>query len=365
MLPEVNPSPQSAVITLVDDKKELDSLRERIAQAAIRWMKLIDQSHQEALQKYHEDHKYLQKNIWYAEDLVKACQASREPKMVDYIKRENKQFIGFLPHKFFDRIPENGGKLKFRAWHFIAKSSVLPSEALKAALQGLSIIDCGMACQMARYGALLDILGENKFNRLFGKQVGQLMNIGLWGYDTLQPMRYFVAFTEATYKNATGEVGNRPVKVGQLVGFAGVKTYSFKCPYGPWKALSTVCIKDTPGEQKFVGLGSGPDGMTESEICQTLLDKYNQDEEDPYLLAPDNDKMVMNIKLLETVGDKDMAASIRKKLFPPAEKVEGYNSQTPEDFIAEIIQDLIKLPLEQVSMDFVRNHRVNLNRFKR
>lgn len=362
MLTEVKPILQPAA-TPTDQKEELDSLRDAIGQATIRWMKLIAQNHQEAMQNYPHDHKYLQKNLWYAEGLAKACQASKQPKMVAFIKKGNKQFIGFLPPAFFDRIPENEVKLKFRTWHFIAKPDVLPSEALKAALQGLSIIDCGMACQMARYGALLDLLGENKFNRLFGKQFGQLMNIGLWSDDELQPMRYFVAFSEAVNKNVTGVVGNRPVKVGQLVGFEGVKTYSMKCLYGPWKASNTICIRDTPGEQKFVSMGTGPDGMTESEICQILLDKYNQDEEDPYLLAPDDDEMVKMMKLMESVGGKEMAASTRKTLFPPETKVEGYNPRTPEEFMVDIIRDLIKLPLEQVSMDFVRAHQVNATRF--
>lgn len=364
MLTEVQPLQPAATTTLVDDKEELNSLRDKIGQATIRWIRLLDQNHQDALQKYPKDHKYLQKNVWYAEDLAKACQASTQPKMVAFIKKGNKQLIGYLNPKFFDKIKENEGKLKFRTWHFIAKSDVLPSDALKAALQGLSIMDCGMACQMARYGALLDLLGENKFNRLFGNQVGQLMNIGLRIYDELQPMRYFVAYTEAVNKNASGEKGNRPVKVGQLVGFEGVKTYSLKCLYGPWKASNTFCIKDTPGEQKFVSLGTGPDGMTESEICQTLLDKYNQDEDDPYLLAPNDDEMVKPLLLLQSIGGKEFVSSTRKQLFPPATKVEGYNPLTPEDFIIEIIRDLIKLPLEQVSMQFVKTHQVNINRFK-
>lgn len=283
--------------------------------------------------------------------------------MFDFIKKENKQLIGYVSPKFFDKIPEKD-KLKFRTWHFIAKPNVLPSDALKAAIKGLSIIDCGMACQIARYGALLDILEENKFNLLFSKNVLGLINIGHRDSDHLQPMRYFVDFTKAVDKNIVGEIGNRPVKIGQVVGFEGVKNYTFKYPYGQWKASNAICINDTPGEQKFVSLGTGPEGKTEAEICQNLLDNYNKHEEDLFIMAPQGDKMVDHTNKMISLFGKEAMNSSMKNLFPLATKVEGYNSQTPQDFIVEIINDLIKLPLEQISIDFVKNHPANSNRIE-
>ena len=221
-----------------------------------------------------------------------------------------------------------------------------------------------MACQMARYGGLLEVLGDDRFNRLFSAQVGQLMNIGHRIPDKLQPMRYFVDFTEAVNKKIMGEEGNRPVKTGQVVAFDGVSNYGFKKPYSQWKAHSTICIDDTAGAQKFVSVGTDPEGETESEICQNLLDEYNKEEDDPYLLFPENDEMVKNMKQLSSIfGEKNASASM-KKLFPQAEKVGGYHPGTPQDFIIEIISDLMKLPHEQISMEFVKTHNFNRDRFK-
>jgi hypothetical protein len=42
--------------------------------------------------------------------------------------------------------------------------------------------------------------------------------------------------------------------------------------------------------------------------------------------------------------------------FPPAQQVKGFDSASPTDFIAEVIYDLIEFPLEEVTMDFVKEH---------
>lgn len=47
-----------------------------------------------------------------------------------------------------------------------------------------------------------------------------------------------------------------------------------------------------------------------------------------------------------------------------ATKVPGFDPRAVSGFVVEVIRDLIALPLEQVSIDFVKNHPMNIRRFK-
>lgn len=322
------------------------SLESLLAQSTLKWLKVITKNYQENVENY-QDVDRIQKGVWYAQDFLRACRHNN-PAIFDNFKEEGWQLTGYAPPQFFDRIPDVKNRLKYREWQFLAKPEVLPSDALKAAIQGLSIIDCGMACQIARYMALLEVLKEDKFNRLFGSVHGQLMNIGYSRVDELQPMRYLTDFAIASYKDEKGEAGNRPVKEGEICAFDGVQEYPDKYPYHHWQSITVLCSNDSAGNQRYVGLGLNPEGETEEEICTRLLDNYNN-EEDVSLIAPTKE-----IKYYE----------IAKRSFPKKEeKVKGFNSGTPNRFKIEVIQDLMELPLDQVSIDFVKNHPSNKYRF--
>ena len=152
-------------------------LRGRLGQGTVKWMKEITKGSNESLQGYQKDNSLLQKNMWYGPDLLEACKKCNQIKMVEFLMKGNKLLSGYASNKYFSTIPDSGNFTGARVMHLIAKKDVLPADTLKAAVAGLTICDCGMACQIARYGALLDVLGEEKFNRLFGKEHGQPINI--------------------------------------------------------------------------------------------------------------------------------------------------------------------------------------------
>lgn len=315
------------------------NLESLLAQTTLKWLKVISKNFQENVENY-QDVDRIQKGVWYAEDFLRACR-HHNPAIFDYVKEGRRQQTGYVPPQFFDKIPDVKLPLKCRAWQFLAKPDVLPSDALKAAIQGLSIIDCGMACQIARYMALLEVLKEDKFNRLFGSVHGQLMNIGYSIEDELQPMRYLTEFTKAAYATEEGKEGHRPVKEGETCAFDGVWEYNYKYPYHSWQSITVLCSNDSADNQRFVGLGLNPEGETEKEICTRLLDNHNK-EEDVSLIAPTKER-----KYYE---------SARRAFSEKEEKVSGYNSGTPKRFKVEVIRDLMDLPLEEVSIDFVKNH---------
>lgn len=341
----------------------LQNKAETIAEATVRWITMIAQNAHDAMVNYSTDNKYLEQNMWYAEDLWKASLAAKNTTVIEWMKINHKQHIGYASPAHFHRIlkPKNEViQIKFETNEFLVKPDVLPSAALKAAVTGLSIIDCGVACQIARYGALHDVLGEKKFNKLFSAESGELMNIGFTPNE-LQPMRFFVRASEACSKNDQGKPGNRPVKKGQLVGFEGAKYYEHKYPFSNWGNLNAICICDIPGQQKFVAFGTDPKGNTEKELCDLLLKNFKKNE-DPYLI------MAQDIESFRRTKEEVDSFSYSNKMYiqniyDSITEVTGYCPGTIQEFIVELIDDLVKMPLEAVSMDYVKAYHINKKNF--
>jgi hypothetical protein len=249
---------------------------------------------------------------------------------------------GTAPAHFFDEIPEPGHFPPRVSMHFIAKEGVKPSDAIEAAIKSPMIGDCGLACQLARYAALMDVLGKPKFDKLFSTP-GHRVNIGYLREDLHQPMRLFVDFTENARKGNLGHPNHRPVKVGDVVLFHGVNDYQTKHPFGVDARINAICIDATPGAQKFVGLGLDPKGMTEADIASNLLQGYNKDALHPFSLFPQefHDNLLKN---------NPHQASLKTH---KATTVGGYDPGSPQAFNVSIICNLINQSLDEVSMDRV------------
>jgi uncharacterized protein (UPF0305 family) len=331
-----------SVVERPRDEKKLEKLRNALGDSVVKWMKIIAESNKEAMDNYKKDKTLIQKNIWYAEDHLKACE-SLSPKMTAYIRKNKFQVTGRLNPNYFDITKDE----KQNHMHYIAKKTVLASDALMEAIKGLTIIDCGIACRIAQYGALLDVLEIDKFNRLFGSAVGQSMNLNSTDGSDLQPMMYFVEVTFSAFKLGVGKIGNRPIKKGQTGAIEGADNYTDKFPFGIGGNMNVTCYDDTPGKQTFLGLGLNPEGESESEICEWLLKDYNQIKNPFFRSAVKDHWEPSEVKAIE----KEVS-----KKFPPAKQVKGFNSESVEDFKAEIIYDLIEMPLEEVTMDFVKKN---------
>jgi hypothetical protein len=263
------------------------------------------------------------------------------------LKESGTLVTGSAPTKFFDVIPQQGFPNRI-PMHFIAKKNVTPSDAVEAAIQGPTIGECGMAVQLTRYAALLDVLTKPKFDKLFSTP-GHQVNIGYIRDDERQPMRLFVDFTKRASEQKSGSPNKRPLKVGQIVLFRGVENYRDKHPFGVGGSLNAICINAKSGEQRFTNLGLDPKGVTEAEIATWLLDEYNQDADHPFSLFPD----AYHVYLL---AQNPRQASLKKR---KAEKTLGYDRGSPQRFKLEVVQELINAPLDKVSMDMVVQHPLN------
>lgn len=250
------------------------------------------------------------------------------------------------------------------------------------------MIDCAMACQLGHYKALLEVLGADKFNKLFSADGPFPMKITNYKPERSPLMKVFltVGFT------SKGVHGNRPLKVGDQLSFANVSEYRRRhSMMGECQGMNVVVLDATPGQQKFLGLGLSGKGVTEAEIEQHLIDEYNKK---PLDLEPVNDALANELhqagkiyyKALCDYMDFNASAEVKQTAFriltkyhPEARPVDlekeldglctpltkennqdegfGYVYDGIVRFNIPLIQKLIEASLNQISKDFVMKNR--------
>ncbi len=185
-----------------------------------------------------------------------------------HMLREKGIFMnGYAPRSSWEQVGAN---------QFRVRNGVLPSEALEKFTNGPTVGECGMAIRAAQYMAFMAVVGKDIFNRVFANNTPNHIYIGSNLPNQNNPIDRFTTFTEAAKNGISGEEGYRPVEPGDVVHFIGHNLYPQKHPSGSWMAINTICIDNTPGQQKFAGLGLPPNGISEREIKQLLLKSYNE-----------------------------------------------------------------------------------------
>ncbi len=349
-------SSHKAAVFVLKSGENLENLQDlpesefklRLGRVMAWWMTKIAQSNHDVGQNVLQ-HK-ISDGFWYAQDLLDALKMANQEQTLAWFKKDNKCMGGLISSAHFDPGYTADGSIVQNC--FIVKPGIKASEALDAAFTNTVVTDCGGACQIARYATLREVLGDDKFNRLFSSEVGQPMNLGYDISDEItQPMSLFVGFTEVVVRAAqgnSGAEGNRPVNVGELVLIRGPKDGNKLKPLSIWNNINVVCNNSNPGNQTFIGMGLHPAGLTEVALGSRLLEGFNNPEKPFDRVDPD------------TLEVHRTAYPLAEKHWNyQAENVLGYDAGSPQFFKTELIRDLIKLPLEEVTMDYVRTHALN------
>lgn len=211
--------------------------------------------------------------IWYPTDLHQYFLSKKKEMPSDY-------WTGYANDEYFEKIDKFTFKLK---------EGKSPSEAINALINGPSVLECGNAIQLAYYKAMLEVIGAEKFDKMFSNELFMLKIIREGITDEGAPISYFASYSRNAYAYK-GEIGNRPVEVGETCHFMGIEGYGHKHPTGFGGGWNVVCIgKNKNGEQLFVAHGFDAP-MTEREINTLLVEFYNRErtpEEETYILQED------------------------------------------------------------------------------
>lgn len=241
---------------------------EKLTQETLNAMKTIVEDNLTRIQRSPKDITALQKGIYYATEYAQLLRAHAETnlsakKRFDYLVRKDLFFYGWAP-KFFRHLflkNPHSGALHPISYQFTVKKRTQGLPALRAILQGPAFLTSGGVVKIASLMALHAMLGQKKFEALC--EVSPLCPAEINTYDAVSCL----------YEQLPTVDG--PLAVGDQVFIKGFAKYPDKHPYGLGGSYHVICIKATPSQEKFIGLGIPP--STLSEIQLKLVKAYNQD----------------------------------------------------------------------------------------
>ena len=158
------------------------------------------------------------------------------------------------------------------------KSGASPSRGFQSFASSLSFLDCENIIHVAIALTLIDIFGEETFDRVFQNGI----DLGIPGH------LFFASFCDAGTLPKIDSLDfdfDAVLKPGETFYLSNVSHYSKKHPHGNAQGFNLVYL----GENRFTGLGLPPEGMTLREIAETLRAKYNETPIDPRILLPERD----------------------------------------------------------------------------
>ena len=224
--------------------------------------------------------------MWYASDYS------------TLVNKDNKsnQFSGFTNNKYWDitvlTLIENNKVSYFQSFDYIK-----PSDALKSFIIGPTFTECANAIQITIYHHILNIVGEDKFNDLFGNLLTpfiitptlympwniKLRNniIGVSQFNKYEPVienpLYFLYDKIEDY--SLDLLNNN-----DIVYIDGIDNYKYKHFSGNLSGFNLICYRPSMSDEpKFIGFGpnefiDGP--KTYDEMRRILIDGYNQDQDE-------------------------------------------------------------------------------------
>lgn len=157
---------------------------------------------------------------------------------------------------------------RFYSFHLIDKQK--PSHAIKRFFEGPTIADCGSTVEGIFFKAILEILGQEKFDSIFSNPSSklQIKRFGIGDNGLLELFTDMLNFEASPSKL---EIGSR----GYI---NGIPEYNLKHPYGVGSGLHVICMeKKLNGQNLYWGLGLRK-YHTEEEIIKLLVDDYNDNQ---------------------------------------------------------------------------------------
>lgn len=166
---------------------------------------------------------------------------------------------------------------KLKPYLFELLPDAKPSAAIEALFRGPSFLDCGCVIIACFYKTLLELVGEDKFDHYFSNNPWGKLRISIAPLSN-NLISDFVRPSKQSKLPDEGSPSQRPLEVGDMCSFEGVKFYHFKHPDGSSGSWNTLYAgRNSEGKQVFVAQNF-PKPLTEEEIYATFIRKYNLDQ---------------------------------------------------------------------------------------
>jgi DNA replication protein DnaC len=223
-----------------------------------------------------------------------------------YTSDYNNIFSHIDDHSHLSRITNNKFWNSLTAFNiFDINDLILPSDAIRAWFNGPTITECSGVMQAVFYMHILNMYGDELFNKRFGKIVSQfiitnnlfspLLNVskkitsegGIMGnplfflFDIIKTAEVSPYLVDHQIKFETHPLSSslEDLKNGDVVYIKGVKDYELKHTDGAAIGWNLICVEQLDGTKKFIGFGpnefiNGP--LTIEQLRQLFIDEYNK-----------------------------------------------------------------------------------------
>ena len=204
-------------------------------------------------------------NIWYGTEYMDCLKTAECIKRFIFLRKKNAVLYGYCP-KTFEKVNdgESGGPYTYRV-----KSDVDPSTAMRSLRTDLCFVDCTMAFQIVALETLLEVLGDEAFNRLFSLH-------GSYPLVISKEMQLCCLFRLMKFRKLFYDIpGSRSYQVGEVAGASNHKDYYDRNPFGLYGAINIARIPSDGEEMKFHGFGLPKGGVTEKGLNEALVEGFN------------------------------------------------------------------------------------------
>jgi hypothetical protein len=298
----------------------------------------------------------LSKGIWYASHYYLGLKKCHQTPRMEWLVKNGHTFHGYAPAKFFDPIPSNAYPKGRAICQFIIKDGVSPSIAIKQiGCESLALLDCGSTREVAFYQALLEVLGDEKFNKLFERKSHCPLQIG-----TGQANPISCLFEKVQLRSS------QEIQKGDFCHMTTIQEYMAKHPAGNSRGFNVICCDTDAAAKKYLGLGLDPEGVDLEGIEKHLFNAFNATPIEESFLSEEIWNMHFTQYMLrDEKKSRELMASLKERTvnweeFQKApirnrflnEKMEGRLALQVERPLIHRIQKLAEAPLEEVNRTF-------------
>ncbi|MCX6990948.1 MAG: hypothetical protein NTX49_07810 [Chlamydiae bacterium] len=243
----------------------------------------------------------LHKGVWYATEFYKACKRLSNLPLASSSVDLGSTYHGHGPQEVVTHIEDATSPTGRHLYAFSLKEGIRASKAMLHLKEGLSFLDCGNVCYLASYFALLDLLGEEKFDILFGFDSPFRWTLTA---DSQSPLS--VLFPRCFLQNKS------QIQLGDIAYFSNCKQYVVKHIASQARGIHLLCASDSP--HKYLVFGLVPKPIYQAEVEYMLYECFNEEPIDDDFYPPHVWKQIYTKSLLcDEEKNRQLVSSYRNR----------------------------------------------------
>jgi hypothetical protein len=252
----------------------VDNVRQRLQNQTVECIRTIASDTTHRINGYIKNKQLLDSGIFYPYDYYIALKELHSTKRLDFLKSRGCFYHGYVPADIFEQQEHSNEESRsyVKNMGFTLSNKQVPASEALALISGnkqgqFLLLGCAEVCQIAQYRAVLDVIGQKKFDFLFAANSWTPLMIGakLENNPIGKLRNYMLEDYTSSFE----------FQKGDAVNFQNASSYDISI-VGEASSYNAFCIDPTKGCEKFVSLGTDSNGLTATGFSNLLFEKRNE-----------------------------------------------------------------------------------------